>query len=160
MDSRMNHKNLQKNFIDGRYGIMAKLLENGSTVLNKIKQSSKNQKLAKIRDKRHFNKDELEEFRIQKRDFFFQTSYDNQFTEVLGPRKGKKSQKQPPRSGLSKKCSANMQQIYRRIPVPMCDFHKVAATLLKSHFGMGVLFSEFFHILKTTFLRTPLRGCF
>ena len=67
----MNHKNLQKNFIDGRYGIMAKLLENGSTVLNKIKQSSKNQKLAKIRDKRHFNKDELEEFRIQKRDFFF-----------------------------------------------------------------------------------------
>lgn len=67
----MNHKNLQQNVVDGRYGIVAKLLENGSTVLNKIKQSSKNRKLAEIRDKRHFKKDELEEFRIQKRDYLF-----------------------------------------------------------------------------------------
>ena len=47
----MNHKNLQQNVVDGRYGIVAKLLENGSTVLNKIKQSSKNRKLAEIRAK-------------------------------------------------------------------------------------------------------------
>ena len=35
-----------------------------------------------------------------------------------------------PRGVLRKRCSENMQQIYRRTP---------KATLLKSHFGMGVL---------------------
>ena len=34
--------------------------------------------------------------------------------------------------------SHQMQQIYRRTPMPKCDFRK-AATLLKSDFGMGVL---------------------
>ena len=48
-------------------------------------------------------------------------------------------QKQPTRGVLKKRCSENMQQIYRRTPMPKCDFSKVAATLLKSHFGMGVL---------------------
>ena len=37
----------------------------------------------------------------------------------------------------------NMQQLYRRTPMPKCDFNKVAlqrkVTLLKLHFGMGVL---------------------
>ena len=47
-------------------------------------------------------------------------------------------QKQPPRGILRKRCSENMQQIYRRTPMPKCDFNKVA-TLLKSHFGMGAL---------------------
>ena len=32
-----------------------------------------------------------------------------------------------------------MQQIYRRALTPERDFNKVAATLLKSHFGMEVL---------------------
>ena len=36
---------------------------------------------------------------------------------------------------LKKRCSENMQQIYRRTPMPKCDFNKVAL----SHFGMGVL---------------------
>ena len=35
-----------------------------------------------------------------------------------------------------KKGFENMQQIYRIAPMPKCDFK---ATLLKSHFGMGVL---------------------
>ena len=35
-----------------------------------------------------------------------------------------------------KRCYENMQQIYRIAPMPKCDFK---ATLLKSHFGMGVL---------------------
>ena len=48
-------------------------------------------------------------------------------------------QKQPPRSVPRKKCSENMPQIYRRTPMPKLDFNKVEATLLKSHFGMGVL---------------------
>ena len=48
-------------------------------------------------------------------------------------------QKQPPRGVLKKRCSENMQQIYRRKPMPKCDFNKVAKQLLKSHFGMGAL---------------------
>ena len=35
-------------------------------------------------------------------------------------------QKQPSRGVLKKKCSENMQQIYRRTPMPKCDFSKVA----------------------------------
>ena len=33
-------------------------------------------------------------------------------------------QKQPPRGVPSKRCSENMQQIYRKPPVPKCDFNK------------------------------------
>ena len=51
--------------------------------------------------------------------------------------------KQPSRGVLRKRCSENMPQIYRRTPIPKCDFNKVAlqrkATLLKSHFGIGIL---------------------
>ena len=46
----------------------------------------------------------------------------------------KKYQKQPPRGVLEKRCSANVLLIYRRTPMLKCE-----ATLLKSHFGMGVL---------------------
>ena len=35
-------------------------------------------------------------------------------------------QKQSPRAALKKRCSENMQQIYRRAPMPKCDFNKVA----------------------------------
>ena len=48
-------------------------------------------------------------------------------------------QKQPYRGVPRKRCSENVQQIYRRTPMPKCDFNKVAKQLLKSHFGMGVL---------------------
>ena len=35
-------------------------------------------------------------------------------------------QKQPPRGVLKKRCSENMQQIYRRTPILKCDFNKAA----------------------------------
>ena len=35
-------------------------------------------------------------------------------------------QKQPPRGVLKKRCSENAQQIYRRTPIPKCDFNKNA----------------------------------
>ena len=35
-------------------------------------------------------------------------------------------QKQPPRGILKRRCSENKQQIYRRAPMPKCDFNKVA----------------------------------
>ena len=50
-------------------------------------------------------------------------------------------QKQLSRVVLRKGCSGNMQQIYRRTPMPKYDLNKVALqlTLLKLHSGMGVL---------------------
>ena len=38
-------------------------------------------------------------------------------------------QEQPPRGVLSKRCSENMQRIYRRTPMLKCDFNKVAKQL-------------------------------
>ena len=38
-------------------------------------------------------------------------------------------QKQPSRGDLKKKCSENMQQIYRRTPIPKCNVNKVALQL-------------------------------
>ena len=38
-------------------------------------------------------------------------------------------QKQPPRGVPRKRCSENMQQIYRRKPMPKCDFNKDAKQL-------------------------------
>ena len=35
-------------------------------------------------------------------------------------------EKQPSMDGLMKRYSENMQQIYRRTPVPKCDFNKIA----------------------------------
>ena len=35
-------------------------------------------------------------------------------------------QEQPSRGVLKKRCSGNMQQIYRRTPMPKWDFNKVA----------------------------------
>ena len=40
-----------------------------------------------------------------------------------------KIQKQPSRGVLIKRCSENMQQIYRRTPMPKCDLNKVAKQL-------------------------------
>ena len=48
-------------------------------------------------------------------------------------------EKQPSRGVLSKRCSENTLQIYRKTPMPKCDFNKVAKVLV---------------------LRTPLDGCF
>ena len=42
-------------------------------------------------------------------------------------------QKQPFRSVLRKKCSENMEQIYRRTPLPKCDFNNVAKKLYLNH---------------------------
>ena len=40
-----------------------------------------------------------------------------------------KWQKQPPRDVPKKRCSENMEQIYRRTPMPKCDFDKVSKQL-------------------------------
>ena len=66
------------------------------------------------------------------------------------------TQKHPSRGVIQKSCSEIMKQIYRRTPMPTCDFNHVALqldwnhTFKKSH----CIFSE--HL----FLRTPQDGCF
>ena len=42
-------------------------------------------------------------------------------------------QKQSPRGVLSKRCSENMRQIYRRTLMPKCDFNKFAKQLYWNH---------------------------
>ena len=50
------------------------------------------------------------------------------------------SQKQPSVGVLIKKCSENIQQVYRITLILKCDFNKSCkAGLLKSHVGMGVI---------------------
>ena len=60
---------------------------------------------------------------------------------------------QPSRGVPGKRCSKNIQQIYRRTPIPK-------TTLLKSHFGMGVLLQICCIFSAHLFLRTPLEDCF
>ena len=49
-----------------------------------------------------------------------------------------------------KKCSENMQEIYRRTPMPKCDFSKEIAL----RYGCSTV--NLLHIFRTPFLRTPL----
>ena len=45
-------------------------------------------------------------------------------------------QKQSSRGVLKKRCSENIQQIYRRTPMPNCDFSKVLWYLKKFYEGL------------------------
>ena len=45
----------------------------------------------------------------------------------------KNVEKQPPRDVRRKRCSENMQQIYRRTPMPKYDFNKAAKQLYENH---------------------------
>ena len=53
-------------------------------------------------------------------------------------------QKQPTRGVSRKRCSENMQQIYRKAPMPKCDFNKIA--LRHGCFPVSLL-----HIFRTPF---------
>ena len=53
------------------------------------------------------------------------------------------------RGGLQKGCSENMQQIYRRTPMPKCDFNKVAKQLRHECSPLNLL-----HIFRTPFLKS------
>ena len=58
-------------------------------------------------------------------------------------------QKQPSRGVLRKRCSENMEQIYRRTPLPKCYTHRHERSLV-----------NFLNVFRTPFLRTSLDGCF
>ena len=59
-------------------------------------------------------------------------------------------QKQPFRGVLLKRCSENMQQIYRRTPMPKCNFNKVALQLYWNRTSVWVFSCKF-----TAYFRIP-----
>ena len=62
-----------------------------------------------------------------------------------------KAHKQPPRGVLGKMCSENMQQIYRRTPMPICDFNKVAKQLYWNLTSAWCFPVNLLHIFRTPF---------
>ena len=67
-------------------------------------------------------------------------------------------QKQPPRGFPGKRCSENIQQIYRRTPMPRCNFNK----LYWNHTSAWVFSCKFAAYFQNNnlFPRAPLEGCF
>ena len=54
-----------------------------------------------------------------------------------------------------------MQQIYRRTPIPKCDFNKFARQLHESlHLGMGILLETWCIFSEHLFIRTTMEHCF
>ena len=62
------------------------------------------------------------------------------------------SQKQPSRGVLIETCSENVQQIYRRTPMPMYDFKKVALQLYWNRTSAWVFSCIFAAYFQSTFL--------
>ena len=62
-------------------------------------------------------------------------------------------QKQPPRCFPWERCSENMLQIYRRTPMPKCDFNKAEITLRHGCSPVNLL-----HIFRTLFYQNTSGG--
>ena len=65
-------------------------------------------------------------------------------------------QKQPFRGFVLKRCSENMEQIYRRTPMPKCDFNKVAKQLCWNHTSACVFSCKFAAYFQNTFSQEHL----
>ena len=68
----------------------------------------------------------------------------------------KNVQKQPFRGVLLKRCSENMQQIYRRTPMPKCNFNKVALQLYWNRTSVWVFSCKFAAYFQNTFFQEQL----
>ena len=60
-------------------------------------------------------------------------------------------QKQPSKGIIRKRCSKNMQQIYRRTPMSKCDFNKVSKQLCWNHTSKWVFSCNFVAYFQNTF---------
>ena len=61
-------------------------------------------------------------------------------------------QKQSSTGIFKKRCSENIQQIYRKIPTPKCDFNKVAyCSFIESALWHGCSPVNLLHIFRTPF---------
>ena len=65
-------------------------------------------------------------------------------------------QKQLSRTVLKKRCSENMQHIYRRTPMLECDFNKVTWNFMKITLRHGCSLVNLLHIFRTPFLKGTL----
>ena len=65
--------------------------------------------------------------------------------------RGNLDQKQPLRGVLGKKCSENMQQIYRRTPMPKCNFNKVVSNFIEIALLHGYSPVNLQHMFRTPF---------
>ena len=65
-------------------------------------------------------------------------------------------QKQPSRRVFRKMCSENMQQIYRRTPIPKCDFNKVTLQLYWNRTSAWAFFCKFAAYFQNTFSKKHL----
>ena len=72
-----------------------------------------------------------------------------------------KSQKQAHRRVLTKRCSENMQQIYRRTPTRKCDFNKVALQfVIEIALRHGCSPVKMLHIFRSPIPGNTSRCCF
>ena len=68
-------------------------------------------------------------------------------------------QKQPSIDALRKKCSENMQPIYRRSPMPKCDLNKVAyCSLTEIALRHGCSPINLLHMFRAPFYKNTYRG--
>ena len=65
-------------------------------------------------------------------------------------------QKQSSRGVLRKRYSENMQQIYRRAPMPSCDFNKVVSQLYWNHTSAWVSYCKFAAYFQNIFYQINL----
>ena len=64
------------------------------------------------------------------------------------------------RGVLRKRCSKNMQQIYRRPPMPKCDFIKLLCNFIEITLWHGCSPVNLLHISRTPFMKLLMEGCF
>ena len=69
-------------------------------------------------------------------------------------------QKQSLRGVPRKRCSENIQQMYRRIPMPKCDFNKLVCNFIEITLLHGWSRVNLLHIFAAPFLKNILDGCF
>ena len=62
-------------------------------------------------------------------------------------------QKQPPRGALWKRCSENMQQIYRRTSMAKCNFNKLLLNFIEITLRHKCSPVNLLHIFRTPFLK-------
>ena len=66
--------------------------------------------------------------------------------------------KQPSIGVLTKRCSENMPQIYRRMPMPNCDFNKIAFQLYRNQTSAWVFSFKFAAYFQNFFSRNTSGG--
>ena len=67
-------------------------------------------------------------------------------------------QKHPSIGVIVKRCSENMQQIYKITPIPMCDFLKVVLQFYGNHISAWVFSCKFYAYLHKTLLKKTSGG--